>query len=63
MDPDNTLFDLRSDINELFSLSDDEIEARLELGQRIAERADVLDTWLTTGGFVPADWTPNTRAV
>lgn len=28
----------------------------------LVEELRALDEWLTKGGFLPADWTPNTRA-
>lgn len=55
MDPDAILAAIRTAIDELnFATADD---AHAALAQQIGD----LDTWITSGGFLPAAWSPDTR--
>lgn len=61
MDPDEALAQLRAlcaEYNQ--AVESDGTRPTLALG--IVDEFQALDDWLTNGGFLPADWTPNTRA-
>lgn len=59
MDPDATLADVRDAIADVrrAAAADVIVPHRIyDAACCLAEAADVLDVWLTTGGFLPADW-------
>lgn len=65
MDPNETLALLRNTIGALKDFSDlcDEEEYTdtgelWELAESIMELAESLDTWVSSGGFLPNDWSP-----
>lgn len=54
MDPDATLRDIRDLIDEINATTD---KARLvDLSGQLTEKVEALDTWITSGGFLPASW-------
>ena len=58
MDPDETLRQLRSLAGRILATDSD---PDADDAVRLAELASALDDWLTTGGFLPARWTPARR--
>ena len=58
MDPDQILKELRQAVVDLYSdLEFDEDDVRLT-AEVLADKVAALDSWLTSGGFLPQDWTP-----
>ena len=54
MDPDETLRQLRAAVTAYRYATS--IAAATDAADRLAEHADALDHWLTTGGFLPSEW-------
>jgi hypothetical protein len=57
MDPNSALAAIRELTERVLNGADDRHNARA-----LAESIESLDTWLTRGGFKPADWQHNGRA-
>jgi hypothetical protein len=54
MDPNQTLHDLRSALAEYRVATS--VSAADDAAERLAEHIQALDDWLSTGGFLPTDW-------
>ena len=54
MDPDQTLHDLRTALADYRKATS--VAAADDAADRLAERIQALDDWLSAGGFLPTDW-------
>ena len=54
MDPNQVLKDARAALHEYISTDDDDLIA--EAAVKIIEGFQVLDQWLSKGGFLPNEW-------
>lgn len=54
MDPNQTLHDLRTALVDYRAATS--VGASDAAADRLADRAEALDTWLTNGGFPPDAW-------
>lgn len=56
MDPNATLASIRETIREIDTRSRDGEEIGAHWTYALIEAVEALDTWITRGGFPPADW-------
>jgi len=54
MDPDECLKEIRAQLI-IYNLSTDDHELMTAAG-KVCELVEAMDTWLTTGGFLPNSW-------
>lgn len=54
MDPEECLKEIRAQLL-IFNLSTDDHELMTAAG-KVCELVEAMDNWLSSGGFIPADW-------